>query len=117
MKPRRIQMDRLTSEEFKKLFAITPLNINDCACITVKEFCELTNRSPDDIRWMINQGNKIRKLKSLKISGKNFIPIEELLEFPFAKNGRHSGGIRVERYYIEEGALKKKEEVYINEEK
>jgi hypothetical protein len=54
---------------------------------TVKQFAALTNRAEQSVRNLINKGNRIRKLKSLKIGEKLFVLASELQKFPFTSCG------------------------------
>jgi hypothetical protein len=55
---------------------------------TVKEFAILTYRTEQSIRRLCAIGNRLRRLKSLKVGTTILIPAHELEEFPFTASGR-----------------------------
>lgn len=57
---------------------------------TVNAFARVTHREPQTIRRYIISGNRIRKLRIIRVAEKPLIPYVELLEFPFTVSGRHS---------------------------
>ena len=61
--------------------------IKGVECITVKEFATLTNRHSSHIYILINNGNKHRRLLSIKYKGRVYIPKSELVDFPFTGKG------------------------------
>ena len=63
--------------------------INDKEYYNVKQFAALTNRTQQSVRFLISKGNKIRKLKYIKIVGAILIPINELTNYPFTTCGRN----------------------------
>jgi len=66
---------------------IRPLEIGGKNYFTVNQMGALTNKSNQTIYTLINSGNAIRKMKSIKIADRVLIPIEELVEFPFTYAG------------------------------
>ena len=54
----------------------------------VNTFAEITKRSPQAIRLLINKGNKLQKLQYIKISNTLLVPKSELTAFPFCCSGR-----------------------------
>jgi len=64
-------------------------NINGKDYYNCKVFAELTNRSEQAIRLLILNGNRIRKLKAIKVGTAIFIDKTELTEFPFCLPGRN----------------------------
>lgn len=73
--------------------------VDGTPCITIKNFSDLTKRSESSIRHLIIKGNIIRKLRTVYVGDKPLIPVEELYEFPFVKNGRpNEFGFLVTKY-------------------
>ncbi len=68
---------------------IKPLNIGGKEYFTVNQMGALTNKSNQTIYTLLNGGNAIRRMKSIKIVDRVFIPVEELVEFPFTYAGAH----------------------------
>lgn len=66
----------------------------------VKNFAWATNRSVQNVRFLMSYGNKIRKLKVEYIGSRPFIPFSELTEFPFTVPGRNNDRVF---HYDEEG--------------
>lgn len=96
------------------------IKINGKEYWSVKQFAELSQRTEYTIRMMISKGNSIRKLQSINITGRRYVPVDELFEFPFIANGRPpEGGFYVERFYLDEKTkeLLKTEEKLSREEK
>ena len=56
--------------------------------LTVKNFARLTNRSEQNVRFLITKGNRIRQLRIIRFAGKPMIYFSELTEFPFTVSGR-----------------------------
>ena len=63
------------------------ITINKVPCYTVKRFAQLTDRTENTIRYLVNKGNSIRKLKVIKIDSRLFIPSIELTEYSFLDMG------------------------------
>lgn len=76
--------------------------INGELYFTVKHFALATNRSEQNVRFLMSYGNRIRKLKVVRIAEKPMIPYSELTEFPFTVAGRNSMGVY---HYTEEGIM------------
>jgi hypothetical protein len=67
------------------------VDVIDGECyFTVKNFALATNRSQQNIRFLMTYGNRIRKLVIIRIAEKPLIPFSELLEFPFTVAGRNT---------------------------
>lgn len=49
------------------------------------DFAIIVGKSTTAIKKLCFKGNKIRKLKCLKLHNKTYIPIEELVEYPFKR--------------------------------
>ncbi len=64
--------------------------INGTRYFTVKGFAKATNRSEQNVRFLICYGNRIRRLLTERIAGRPMIPCSELTEFPFTAAGRNS---------------------------
>ena len=64
--------------------------INGQKYFEIKNFAWATNRSVQNVRFLISYGNKFRKLKIEYIGGKPYVPWSELTEYPFTVPGRKS---------------------------
>jgi len=73
----------------RKKLDFKPVNIDGAEYYTVRQFAELVHHTEGSIRQLLSTGNRIRKLKGIKMLGKTFIPIEELTEFLFTTVGRN----------------------------
>jgi hypothetical protein len=82
------------------------IEINGALYLTVANFALVTNRSQINARHLISVGNKVRKLKTMYLGGKPFVPFSELTEFPFTEAGRGQGVY----HYDEEGRVVESEE-------
>lgn len=65
-----------------------PHHINGVDYYDVKQFCAATGRHASHISLLFNQGNKIRKLKGIRIGGKPMIRVTEVEDFPFNVRSR-----------------------------
>jgi len=63
------------------------ITINQTPCYTVKKFAKLTKRTENTIRYLVNRGNSIRKLKAIRIDSRLFILSTELIQYPFLDMG------------------------------
>ena len=68
---------------------IKPIDIGGKKYFTVNQMGALTNKSNQTIYTLVNKGNAIRKMKSIRIADRVLIPINELTEFPFTWAGSH----------------------------
>jgi len=92
------------------------ININGQAYWTVRQFSNLTDKEQGTIRVLINKGNRLRRLKTVKIARKPFILASELFDFPFVINGHPAVmGDFVNRFVLDEGRLIIKEECWKRE--
>ena len=57
---------------------------------TIGAFALLTNRSAQTVRRYLKNGNRIRKLKMIRVVDRPLIPVAELTEYPFTVSGRNS---------------------------
>jgi hypothetical protein len=57
-------------------------------CWTIQQFAKLTKRRASTIRGYIAVGNTIRKINTIRVGGKPFIPVREVFEYPFIVSGR-----------------------------
>jgi hypothetical protein len=76
------------------------VEINGRRYFEVKNFAWATNRSVQNVRFLMSYGNKFRKLKVVYIGDKPYIPWEELTGYPFTVPGRNS---QVVYHYDEAG--------------
>jgi len=53
----------------------------------VSTFAKLTKRSEQSVRLLVNSGNRLRKLKHIKIARSLLIPATELTDYPFCLVG------------------------------
>jgi len=91
------------------------INIDGTDYWLVTQFSKLTNRSSVSIRALVNRGNRIRKLKAIRINDSVFIEAQELFEYPFVLPGKPAPdeeGICIEQFYLEDEKLYVKEKVY-----
>lgn len=59
--------------------------------LTVKQFASCVNRSEQTIYSLINKGNAVRKMESIKLFGTVvLVPFSEITEFPFTSSGKSS---------------------------
>lgn len=75
--------------------------INTIKYYDLQTFADLTNRSAQAIRLLIAKGNRLRKLKHLKLGRMLLIEIQELTEFPFSCAGRSKLVIKYDEHAIE----------------
>lgn len=71
---------------------------------SVNVFAEIIQRTAHAVYELVRKGNAYRKLKSLKIEERVYIPASELAEFPFITGGR--GGWLRPYHYDEEGKIR-----------
>lgn len=76
--------------------------INGELYFTVNNFALATNRSAQNVRFLMSYGNRIRKLKVVRIADRPMIPYSELTEFPFTVAGRNSAEVY---HYTEDGIV------------
>lgn len=67
---------------------------------TIKGFAWATMRSQVNVRFLMSRGNRIRKLKFVRIENKPYIPYSELTEFPFTLPGKDNPRVY---HYTDEG--------------
>lgn len=63
------------------------VELNGADYYTVRTFAALTRRSEQAVRALINKGNRLGTLASLKLGNTIFVPCSELTEFKFATVG------------------------------
>lgn len=69
---------------------LTIYTINNIDYYDSMAFCRLIKKSKVAINKLIRDGNKIRKMKCLRIGTKSFIPVSELTEYPFTTGGHNN---------------------------
>jgi len=69
---------------------------------TVRGFAMATNRSEQNVRFLMSYGNRLRKLRVVYKMTKPLIPWGELTQFPFTTPGRNTTDVY---YYNEEGEI------------
>jgi hypothetical protein len=60
-----------------------PLELNGKQYYSLKQFSRATNRHTSHISLLFSHGNKVRRLKGIRVSGKPFIEVTEVDDFPF----------------------------------
>lgn len=79
----------------------------------VSQFANLVGKSEDTVRGLVTNGNKIRSLEANHLGKQVLIKASELFEFPFSANGRPTErGPYVKYFYLKDGELSVKEEIY-----
>ena len=76
--------------------AIQPYRIDGSEYFSVKQFAVLTNRTYQSVMYLMKNGNRVRRLRVVRIADRPLIPAAELVEFPFT-----SPGGRVEVYHYD----------------
>ena len=61
--------------------------IHDIEMIHIADFAKIANRSIQATRHLIEDGNKIRKMKAFRDRSRLMIPVLELFGFPFLQAG------------------------------
>ena len=72
--------------------------IHGIEMIHIAEFAQLTGRSIQSTRHLIEDGNKVRKLKFFRDRSRLMIPIKELWGFPLIDAGYCSGPRSIYHY-------------------
>lgn len=89
---------------------LSTMNIDNKDYWTLKNFSQLTKKTEYTIRMLIAKGNRLGKLKALKIGNSVYIEAEELFNYKFVTNGRPNAlSDCFETFYLENGELYKKE--------
>lgn len=79
---------------------------------TIAQFARMTKRTNASIRHLISQGNRVRKLKALKVIDRLFIEDKEIFDYPFCIRGRKTkeNELHIERFSLStKGLVKRKE--------
>ena len=74
-------------KQIKRYIELDPIKIDREEFYTVKQFAYITNRSEQNVRYLIRTGNRIRKLLHMKIGHQLLIYTHELTDFPFTECG------------------------------
>lgn len=56
--------------------------------LTLKSFAKLVGRTEQAVRFLVNRGNSIRKLRAAKLNTSLYILASEVNRFPFTEPGR-----------------------------
>lgn len=75
--------------------------INGIEMIHIAEFANITHRTPQSTRNLIENGNVLRKLKAFRDRSRLMIPVLEIYGYPLVQAG-HSDYNRVIYHYKEE---------------
>lgn len=67
----------------KKELDLKPHLINGAYYYDLGQFAHIVERHTSQISLLFSQGNKIRKLKGIRVAGKPMIEVTEVHEFPF----------------------------------
>ncbi len=76
--------------------------IHNIPMIHIAEFAELTQRSIQSTRHLIEEGNKIRKMKFFRDRSRLMIPVTELWGYPLTEPGISPGGENIYHYKQQE---------------
>lgn len=82
--------------------------IHNIEMMHIAEFAQLTDRSIRSTRHLIEDGNKIRKMKFFRDRSRLMIPVKELWGYPLIKAG-YCSGLRNVYHYVknEDGTVSK----------
>lgn len=72
--------------------------IHNIDMIHISEFTQFTNRSVTSVRYLIENGNVVRKLKSFRDRSRLMIPLTELYGYPFVRQGSAMGKREIYHY-------------------
>ena len=72
----------------KDLVEKKKININNEDVLTVKDFAKAIYKSPEAVYRMIYTGNRVRRIKTVKLGNYVYIPVEEIEQFPWTPVGR-----------------------------
>lgn len=103
-------MSKITEEDMYELEkalerkSVEITEVNGEGVILVKDFAYLTRRTAMSIYKLASDGNRIRRLRTIKICGYAFIPVMELLEFPFTTNAKGVVFTYTPELYVDEMA-------------
>lgn len=70
-------------KEILEMSHIETSDVNGELVITIKDFAYLTKRTTMSIYALIEKGNRLRKLRVVRVCGVAFIPLKEFTEYPF----------------------------------
>lgn len=73
--------------------------IGEYEYIHIQDFADITGRSKQAIRRLIEDGNSMRRMKSLRDKSRLLIPLLELAGFPFVKQGKQMSGRDIYHYF------------------
>ena len=81
--------------------------LGDLEMVHIAEFANITHRTIQSTRVLIERGNTVRKLKYYRDRSRLMIPVKELYGFPLVQAG-HSVGIRqIFHYAVVDGEYQK----------
>lgn len=83
--------------------------LDDIAMIHISEFAQITGRSIQSTRHLIEDGNKVRKMKFFRDRSRLMIPLTELWGYPLVDAGYCSGPRNVYHYVRQEDGTLKRE--------
>ena len=67
---------------------IESTEVNGVDCLTIGQFAKLVDKNNDVVRRLVYNGNRYRKLNTVKVGNLQFIPVSEIKNFPFTFPGR-----------------------------
>lgn len=83
--------------------------IHGIEMIHIAEFAQLTGRSIQSTRHLIEDGNKIRKMNFFRDRSRLMIPVKELWGYPLTDTGFCSGPRNIYHYYRnDDGTVEKR---------
>jgi hypothetical protein len=86
------------------------INIDGKDYWTLRDFSKLTGMREYYVNLLVNHGNRLGKIKALKLDYRVYIEAQELFEYRFAMKGRpHSLGDSFEVFFLKDGELHKEE--------
>ena len=65
---------------------LVPLRINSVLCFAGHDFCEITGLSYSRLGDLMNSGNPLNRIESVRYAGKAYIPVEEIKKY-FIRQG------------------------------
>lgn len=78
------------------------MTIGGIEYIHIQDFAEITGRSKQAIRRLIEDGNSVRRLKATRDRSRLMVPVMELVGFPFVNQGKQMNGTDIYHYVAED---------------
>ena len=80
---------------------IEPIDVDGKQVFTIRQFSAIIEKSDQTVLSLINKGNKVRKLKVVRVERTPFVLASELTDFPFTCSGKGDDIY----HYNKEGAI------------